>query len=42
MESEENLSLEKQNSENNVSVGNSSPAELAATSPVDKQKQLSS
>ena len=36
MESEENLSLEKQNSENNTSVENSLTAEVQPTKPLGK------
>ena len=39
MESEENLSLEKQNSEKNISAENSSPLDLPSKNPVQKQSQ---
>ena len=42
MESEENLSLEKQSSEKNVSVENSSPVELPSKTPIQKQPQTPS
>ena len=41
MESEENLSLEKQNSENNISVEKSSPNELPTKTPIQKTPQSS-
>jgi len=41
MESEENLSLEKQNSENNISVEKSSPNELPTKTPIQKPPQSS-
>ena len=39
MESEENLSLEKQSSEKNISVENSSPVELPSKTPIQTQHQ---
>ena len=39
MESEENLSLEKQNSENNISVENSSTVEMQSKTPIEKQSK---
>ena len=39
MESEENLSLEKQQSENNISVDNSLPLDLQTKTPLDKESQ---
>ena len=39
MESEENLSLEKENSEKNISLENSSTVELSTQTPVDKQSK---
>ena len=42
MESEENLSLEKQNSEINISVENSSPVKLPPKTPIQEQSQETS
>ncbi len=39
MESEENLSLEKQNSENNISGENSSSVKFPAKTPIQEQSQ---
>ena len=39
MESEENLSIEKQNSEKNISLENSSPVEVQAKTPVQKESK---
>ena len=39
MESEENLSLEKQNSEKNISVENHSAVELSTETPINKQSK---
>ena len=39
MESEENLSLEKQNSENNISVENSSSVKFPTKTPIQEQSQ---
>ena len=39
MESEENLSLEKQQSENNISVDNSLPLDLQTKTPLDKESK---